>query len=134
MRTTRQGFFNRLRRSPALAETKTLFHIDAAQTFGKEVETLRTLRCDLLSISGHKIMGPKGVGGLYVKRTRGKRVILSPIIHGGGKPPEAGDSTRSTNRQAGVAAISSARTSTGRKTPSASDVSSRNTWPRSIIW
>jgi len=68
-----------------LANTKTLFHIDAAQTFGKEVETLRTLRCDLLSISGHKVYGPKGVGALFARRLSGKRRPLTPISVGGGQ-------------------------------------------------
>jgi cysteine desulfurase len=68
-----------------LADTKTLFHIDAAQTFGKEVETLRTSRFDLLSISGHKIYGPKGVGALFARRPAGKRRPLTPISVGGGQ-------------------------------------------------
>jgi len=68
-----------------LADTKTLIHIDGAQTFGKEVETLRTLRYDLLAISGHKIYGPKGVGALFARRLSGKRRPLTPISVGGGQ-------------------------------------------------
>ncbi len=71
-----------------VADSKALFHVDAAQTFGKEVEELRALESDFLSISGHKMLGPKGVGALYVNRTGGKRATLLPIIHGGGQ--EAG--------------------------------------------
>jgi cysteine desulfurase len=55
------------------------------QTFGKEVETLRKLRCDFLSISGHKIYGPKGVGALFVRRLRSQRRPLTPLMYGGGQ-------------------------------------------------
>ncbi|HUY34518.1 MAG TPA: cysteine desulfurase DndA [Pirellulales bacterium] len=64
--------------------TETLFHVDAAQTFGKEVDALRRLRCDLVSISGHKIYGPKGIGALYVRRHAATRAIR-PIMFGGGQ-------------------------------------------------
>ena len=50
-----------------LRSTETLFHTDAAQTFGKEVSELRSLKADLVSISGHKIYGPQGVGALLVR-------------------------------------------------------------------
>lgn len=68
-----------------LEDTKTFFHVDAAQTFGKEVETLRKLRCDFLSISGHKIYGPKGVGALFARRLRAQRRPLTPLMYGGGQ-------------------------------------------------
>jgi cysteine desulfurase len=71
--------------APWITESNAFFHVDAAQTFGKEVHELRALECDFLSISGHKFLGPKGVGALFLKRTGGKRAILSPIIHGGGQ-------------------------------------------------
>ncbi len=59
------------------------FHVDAAQTFGKVAIDVNKMGIDLLSISGHKIYGPKGVGALYVRR-QNPRVRLSPLIHGGG--------------------------------------------------
>jgi cysteine desulfurase len=68
-----------------LDDTKTIYHVDAAQTFGKEVETLRQLRCDFLSISAHKIYGPKGIGALYARRTRAQRRPLTPLMYGGGQ-------------------------------------------------
>lgn len=68
-----------------LKDTKTFYHVDAAQTFGKEVEILRELRCDFLSISGHKIYGPKGVGALFARRLRAQRRPLTPLMYGGGQ-------------------------------------------------
>ena len=68
-----------------LAETKTLFHVDAAQTFGKEVEALRLVKCDLISISGHKVYGPKGIGALYARRRGGQKRPLTPLVVGGGQ-------------------------------------------------
>jgi cysteine desulfurase len=60
-----------------------LFHSDAAQAFGKIPLDVEAMRIDLLSISSHKIYGPKGVGALYIRRR--PRVRLSPLIDGGGQ-------------------------------------------------
>jgi cysteine desulfurase len=68
-----------------LEGTDTLFHTDAAQTFGKQVEQLRSLRCDLMSISGHKIYGPQGIGALVVRRLKSQRMPLGPLMFGGGQ-------------------------------------------------
>ena len=56
-----------------------LFHIDAVQGFGKENINAASLKCDLMSISAHKIHGPKGVGALYIRK--GVRVL--PRTFGG---------------------------------------------------
>ena len=59
-----------------------LYHVDAAQSVGKMPIDLRALPVDLLSISAHKMYGPKGIGALYVRRQ--PRVQLEPQMHGGG--------------------------------------------------
>lgn len=59
------------------------FHTDAAQAVGKIPLDVNEMNIDLMSISGHKIYGPKGVGAAYVRRR--PRVRLEPILSGGGQ-------------------------------------------------
>ncbi len=60
-------------------------HVDAAQTFGKLIEPLRTQRVDFISLSGHKIYAPKGIGALIVRRRGFNRPPLRPLMFGGGQ-------------------------------------------------
>lgn len=65
-------------------EKGVLFHSDATQGVGKVPVDVEAMGIDLMSFSGHKMYGPKGIGGLYV-RARNPRVRLSPMMEGGGQ-------------------------------------------------
>ncbi len=78
----------------------TLFHVDAAQSFGKLPIDWRDLAVDLLSISGHKIYGPKGIGALIVRRS--PRAWLTPLQYGGGQEHGLRPGTLATHQIVGL--------------------------------
>lgn len=68
----------------ALSSTKTYFHIDATQGFGKLNDSLRNTKYDMLSITAHKIGGPQGIGAFIMRRDRTyRRPPIKPIMFGG---------------------------------------------------
>jgi cysteine desulfurase len=68
-----------------LSDSSAMLHVDAAQGFGKEIPALRHRRIDLISVSGHKIHAPKGVGALIARKRGGARPPLRALLHGGGQ-------------------------------------------------
>ena len=77
----------------------TLFHADAVQAFGKYPIDVRKMNIDMLSMSGHKIHGPKGVGFFYMK----KGLKVRPIIYGGGQERGQRSATENTPGIVGLA-------------------------------
>jgi len=78
------GVIQPLKQIGQICKTKgVLFHTDAAQAFGKIPLNVGELGVNMMSISGHKIYGPKGVGAVYVSKK--PRVRLDPLISGGGQ-------------------------------------------------
>lgn len=75
-----------------------LFHVDAVQAFGKLTFSPKKLGVDLLSISGHKIHGPKGSGALYIK----DKTLIRPIIYGGGQQKAMRSGTENVPAIAGM--------------------------------
>lgn len=78
---------------------KTLFHVDAVQGFGKFAIYPKKMGIDLLSVSGHKIHGPKGIGFLYI----GERVKIHSISYGGGQQKNIRSGTENVPGIAGMA-------------------------------
>jgi len=77
---------------------KTLFHVDAVQSFGKYKILPKKCKIDMLSVSGHKIHGPKGIGFLYID----EHVKIKPILFGGGQQKGLRSGTENVPGVAGI--------------------------------
>lgn len=84
------------------ANPKTLFHVDAIQSYGKMAIFPKKWNVDMLSVSGHKIHGPKGSGFLFVK----DKTKIKPLIHGGGQQKGMRSGTENVPAIAGLAVAS----------------------------
>ncbi len=83
-----------------LAAHPAVFHVDAAQTFGKVIAPLRNPRIDLISVSGHKIYGPKGIGALILRNAE-RTNELRPLMVGGGQEKKLRPGTLPVSQCAG---------------------------------
>ena len=79
---------------------KIVFHVDAAQSAGKIEIDLKKLKVDLLSLSAHKVYGPKGIGALYVRRK--PRIRIEAQMHGGGHERGMRSGTLATHQIVGM--------------------------------
>ncbi|PKY10220.1 IscS subfamily cysteine desulfurase [Acidithiobacillus marinus] len=81
---------------------KVLFHVDAAQALGKVPVDVEAIQADMMSLSGHKMYGPKGIGALYVRRK--PRVRVEAQVHGGGHERGMRSGTLPTHQIVGMGA------------------------------
>ncbi|MBU2738406.1 IscS subfamily cysteine desulfurase [Acidithiobacillus concretivorus] len=81
---------------------KVLFHVDAVQALGKVPVDVEAIQADMMSLSGHKIYGPKGIGALYVRRK--PRVRVEAQVHGGGHERGMRSGTLPTHQIVGMGA------------------------------
>jgi len=81
-------------------ENKVVFHVDAAQSAGKLPIDMETMKVDLMSISAHKMYGPKGIGVLYVRRK--PRIRIEAQMHGGGHERGMRSGTLATHQIVGM--------------------------------
>jgi len=88
--------------APQLRERSVLFHVDAAQAAGKIPIDLRAVPVDLMSLSAHKVYGPKGMGALFVRKK--PRARLAPQLHGGGHEQGMRSGTLPTHQIVGMGA------------------------------
>ncbi|ASS47119.1 Cysteine desulfurase [Candidatus Nasuia deltocephalinicola] len=84
-------------------KNKIIFHIDAVQSLGKININLNLINIDILSISCHKIYGPKGIGALYIRRK--SNLYFIPLFHGGGQEKKIRSGTLSTSLIIGMCEI-----------------------------
>jgi len=81
-------------------EKEIIFHVDAAQSTGKIDIDMEAMQVDLMSLTAHKVYGPKGIGALYVRRM--PRVRIEPQIHGGGHEQGMRSGTLATHQIVGM--------------------------------
>ena len=86
--------------APQLRERGVLLHVDAAQAAGRVAMDLKSTPVDLLSLSGHKAYGPKGIGALFVRKK--PRARLAPQMHGSGHEQGMRSGTLATHQIAGM--------------------------------
>lgn len=82
------------------AERGILLHVDAAQSAGKLTIDVSKIKIDLLSLSAHKLYGPKGIGALYLRKK--PRIRVEPLIHGGGHEQGMRSGTLATHQIVGM--------------------------------
>ncbi len=97
-----RDFEKELHKYDAYKSRSITYHVDAIQSYGKLVINPKKIGIDLLSVSGHKINGPKGIGFLYIK----DKIKLSPIIFGGGQQKGMRSGTENVPGIAGLSVAS----------------------------